>query len=141
MKAHEMTGKAGGVKDRLSMAAVAALCVAAAPSLSCATELVTNGSFENYTGTIGNGGKFDQISASLVLDGWTRDPNGSTVGLSTASDTVTWKNVANVKGDIACFFQKNASLSQTINVTEAGTYRVSFRYASRLNLYSSVDVA
>lgn len=138
MKAHEMTGKAGGVKDRLSMAAVAALCVAAAPSLSFATELVTNGSFERYTGRIGEGkigyvGLYDFLSSSLVLEGWKRDPKGGNVGLCTSSDTETLKNVAHVKGETACYFQKNASLSQRIKVPKKGTYRVSFRYASRLS--------
>lgn len=113
---------------------IGAAAVAVGTSLDAvAEELVTNDSFESYTGTIGNSGKYDNLSASLTLDGWTRDPNGGNVGLSTASDTTTWKNVANVKGNIACYFQKNASLSQTINVAEAGTYRVSFRYASRLS--------
>ena len=55
MKTHQMAAKAGGAKGRLSMAVVAALCVAAAPSLSFADELVTKGSFERYTGWIGAG--------------------------------------------------------------------------------------
>ena len=139
MKTHQMAAKAGGAKGRLSMAVVAALCLAAAPSLSFADELVTNGSFERYTGRIGAGrngydGLFDTLSASLVLDGWKKDSKAhGYVGLCTASDSEIWKNVANVKGETACFFQRNASLSQKIKVPKKGTYRVSFRYASRLN--------
>ena len=95
------------------------------------TELVTNGSFEEYTGTISQqSGKYENLSATFTLNDW--NPVGS-VGLSSTLDTTVWKNVANVKGNVACYFQKNSSLSQTINVTEAGTYRVSFRYASRLS--------
>ena len=138
MKTHQMAAKAGGAKGRLSMAVVAALCVAAAPSLSFADELVTNGSFERYTGRIGAGrngydGLFDTLSASLVLDGWKKDSKDGYVGLCTASDSEIWKKAENVKGDTVCFFQRNASLSQKIKVPKKGTYWVSFRYASRLN--------
>ena len=97
-------------------------------------DLVANGSFEDYTGTITrDGGKYESLSASLVLEGW--EPSigdGSNIGLSSASDTDIWKNVSNVKGDVACYFQRNCSLSQKITVTKPGLYWISFRYASRL---------
>ena len=109
---------------------VGAVIVGACLLSANGADLVTNGSFENYTGTIGNG-QYENLG-SVALEGWTKG-SGDPVGLCTSSDTTTWKNVANVKGDIACYFQKNSSLSQNITVTEAGTYRVSFRYASRLN--------
>ena len=113
---------------------VGAVIVGACLLSANGADLVTNGSFENYTGTIANG-QYENLG-SVALEGWTKG-SGDPVGLCTSSDTTTWKNVANVKGDIACYFQKNSSLSQKITVTEAGTYRVSFRYASRLrpNLY------
>lgn len=109
---------------------VGAVIVGACLLSANGADLVTNGSFEEYTGTIDNG-KY-QTLGSIVLNGWTKG-SGDNVGLSTQLDTSTWKDVANVKGNIACYFQKNASLSQTITVAEAGTYRVSFRYASRLS--------
>ena len=99
-----------------------------------AEELVINGSFERYEGSISrDGGKYENLSGSLVLEGW--EPSigdGSNIGLSSASDTDTWKNVSNVKGEIACYFQRNCSLSQKITVTKPGLYWISFRYASRL---------
>ena len=144
-KVAENTRKMGGGAFRVAKckvescfgfaSCILALCVAAAPSLSFATELVTNGSFERYTGRIGEGkigyvGLYDFLSSSLVLEGWKRDPKGGNVGLCTSSDTETLKNVAHVKGETACYFQKNASLSQRIKVPKKGTYWVSFRYAS-----------
>ena len=97
-------------------------------------ELVANGSFERYEGSISrDGGKYENLSASLVLEGW--EPSigdGSNIGLSSASDTDIWKNVSNVKGDVARYFQRNCSLSQKITVTKPGLYWISFRYASRL---------
>ena len=107
---------------------VGAVIVGACLLSANGADLVTNGSFENYTGTIANG-QYENLG-SVALEGWTKG-SGDPVGLCTSSDTTTWKNVANVKGDIACYFQKNSSLSQNITVTEAGTYRVSFRYAPR----------
>ncbi len=96
-------------------------------------ELVTNGSFEEYDGEITQqSGKYDILSDSLILTGWDKDISGGTIGLTTAADTSTWKNIARVKGEIACYFQKNCSLSQKINVSKAGVYWISFRYASRL---------
>lgn len=98
-------------------------------------ELVANGSFERYEGSISrDGGKYENLSGSLVLEGW--EPSigdGSNIGLSSASDTDIWKNVSNVKGDVACYFQRNCSLSQKITALEKGTYWVSFRYAGRPN--------
>ena len=110
---------------------VGAVIVGACLLSANGADLVTNGSFENYTGTTtldANGGK--PLSASLSLDNWEcTAPAGTAVGL--LKGTSAFKNVANVKGDIACYFQKNCSLSQNITVTEAGTYWVSFRYAPR----------
>ena len=107
---------------------VGAVIVGACLLSANGADLVTNGSFENYTGTIANG-KYGALSGSLSLENWTKVSGD--VGLCTSSDTSTFKGVANVKGDITCYFQKNSSLSQNITVTEAGTYWVSFRYAAR----------
>ena len=47
---------------------IGAAAVAVGTALdSVATELITNGSFETYTGTIGNSGKYDAFSASFTI--------------------------------------------------------------------------
>ena len=113
---------------------VGAVIVGACLLSANGADLVTNGSFENYTGTLSANAQL--LSASFSLDNWeytapSGAPSGTGVGLCTSSETAHFKNVANVKGEIACYFQKNCSLLQKITVTEAGTYWVSFRYAPR----------
>ncbi|MBQ3340656.1 MAG: hypothetical protein IJG84_02085, partial [Kiritimatiellae bacterium] len=108
--------------------------------LPCAAaNLVFNGSFESYTGSItANSGKFQYFSNNpnnfLMPDNWTEITLGST-GLSTASDG-TWKDSKEViDGNVVLFLQKNCSLSQSISIPEAGRYRIQFKYAARSQNY------
>lgn len=51
-------------------------------------DLVVNGSFENYTGTIPDNG-YAYVPDPIVLEGWTADVSeaGSNIGLSSTNDT------------------------------------------------------
>ena len=95
-----------------------------------ATELITNGSFDEYTGTITkNSGAWQAFDASFYCPGWTA--NGT--GISTEKDTSTWKNRSAPKGNNVCIFGNEKSMTQTFTVdaSSAGPCWVSFLYASR----------
>ena len=120
------------MKKLLTMIGAAAVAVGTAFD-AIATELVTNGSFETYTGTISkNSGMWQYLGDGISFDGWT---TAGGVGITTAADT-TWKGGL-ARGNYTCFLQNIGSLTNTFNVTESGTHQVSFVYAARSASYKN----
>ena len=130
------------MKKLLTMIGAAAVAVGTAFD-AIATELVTNGSFEEYTGTITkNSGVWQAFDASFYCPGWTA--NGT--GISTEKDTSTWKDRSAPKGNNVCIFGNEKSMTQTFTVdaSSAGPCWVSFLYASRpsypnTHIYVAID--
>ncbi len=87
--------------------------------------LITNGSFENYTGTL-NGSGWAHLGAAAI-DGWTGDPNVEIQTQPTLGITPQ-DGLAYVELDTS----RNASLSQTVTL-DAGRYEFSFYYRPRVN--------
>jgi len=117
------------MKKLLTMIGAAAVAVGTALDAN-ATELVTNGSFEELTGTVTkNSGAWQAFDASFYCPGWTA--NGT--GISTEKDTSTWKDRSAPKGNNVCIFGSNKSMSQTFTVdaVSAGPCWISFLYAAR----------
>ena len=95
-----------------------------------ATELVTNGSFEEYTGSIG--GTYSNASDSLYANGW----NGISYGLSTSgSPFLDGAGGSPSDGSVAIHFNGLKEISQDIEVPEDGIYEISFAYAPRDKTY------
>jgi len=92
------------------------------------TELVTNGSFENYTGTPKNTSWGYYGDNSLAGTSWTYSGGTGISQLNT-----TWvANAALPNGNWACFIQsEKRSLSQNVTVPEDGTYHLAFSFAMR----------
>ena len=118
------------MKKLLTMIGAAVVVAVGTAFDAIATELVTNGSFEEYTGTITkNSGVWQAFDASFYCPGWTA--NGT--GISTEKDTSTWKDRSAPKGNNVCIFGSNKSMSQTFTVdaVSAGPCWISFLYAAR----------
>ena len=109
-------------------AAVSAAVAASASFQLTATELITNGGFEECEEGCTPPAQFENLSASLKLSGWTW---GGSVGMSKSYSNCPWLRVGTLNGDYALYFQKIASITQTIDVVEAGTYVASFGYIAR----------
>jgi len=90
-----------------------------------AAELITNGGFDECEEGCTPPVQYANLSASLKLSGWTW---GGSVGMSKSYSNCPWLRVGTLNGDYAIYFQKIASITQTIDVVEAGTYVVSFGY-------------
>ena len=90
----------------------------------CGTELISNGSFEEYTGTITkNSGTWQAFDASFYCPGWTA--NGT--GISTEKDTSTWKDRSAPKGNNVCIFGNEKSMTQTFTVDASSAGPCCFR--------------
>ena len=130
------------MKQKLTMIGVTAIAVGTVLD-AVATELITNGSFEELTGTVTeNSGVWQAFTASFYCPGWTA--NGT--GISTEKDTRTWKNRSAPKGNNVCIFGNEKSMTQTFTVdaSSAGLCWVSFLYASRpsypnTHIYVAID--
>lgn len=72
-----------------------------------------------------SGGAWDYLNGDGVTNGWTITSGGI------ASQGSPWFSATPPSGDQAAFLQNNASMSQTITVTTASTYFVSFYAANR----------
>ena len=109
--------------------------VAGGGQLSLVTEtlpnLIVNGSFE------ADGKKtFNQLNPQ----GWQYDPTpqtgsgaGTSSGIQANKGTVTSDGPWTTYGDCTAYIRRNTSLSQTVNVSETGTYGLSFVLAHRKN--------
>ena len=122
-----MAANAGGTKGRLSMAVVAALCVAAAPSLSFADELVTNCGFEGCLGAMPTT-HFAGADKFHNFDGW----DGTSYGLSEAgSPFLEAGSGSPFEGSTAAHFMGLQEISQKVEIPVSGAYEISFAYAPR----------
>ena len=109
-------------------AAVSAAVAASASFQLTAAELITNGGFDECEEGCTPPAQYANLSASLKLSGWTW---GGSVGMSKSYSNCPWLRVGTLNGDYAIYFQKIASITQTIDVVEAGTYVASFGYIAR----------
>ena len=103
-------------------------------SVDADPELVANGGFESYTGTLGYKNTWNYVSASggAVPTDWNCEDCKDLVGLA-KTDPMWWISSAVPEGVLGLFFQSDSRVWQTVNVPEAGRYRVSFYYAARKN--------
>ena len=91
-----------------------------------AAELITNGGFESYTGTIPSA-HYGNASESLYVHGWE-----GTYGLSSASSPfLEGGSGSPYEGSVAVHFNGVKEISQQVNVADAGLYEISFAYAPR----------
>ena len=116
------------MKNQTWKAVVSAAVAASASFQLTAAELITNGGFDECEEGCTPPAQFQNLSASLKLSGWTW---GGSVGMSKSYSNCPWLRVGTLNGDYAIYFQKIASITQTIDVVEAGTYVASFGYIAR----------
>ena len=109
-------------------AAVSAAIAASACFQLTAVELITNGGFEECEEGCTPPAQCQNLSDSLRLSGWTW---GGNVGMTKSYSSCPWLRVGTLNGDYALYFQKNSSITQTIDVVDAGAYVVSFGYIAR----------
>ena len=93
-----------------------------------AVELITNGGFEACEEGCTPPAQCQNLSDSLRLTGWTW---GGNVGMTKSYSSCPWLRVGTLNGDYALYFQKNSSITQTIDVVDAGAYVASFGYIAR----------
>lgn len=86
------------------------------------SELVANGGFEDCTLS----SAWSYMSATVNAAGWSYQ--GAT-GLT--RENGTWKSFAAPEGSVACFLQSDCSIYRSVDVPEAGTYRMTFFYGAR----------
>ena len=96
--------------------------------------ILLNGSFESYVAGTNDAFTNTQLHAGMSA---TRHPNNwsytSGAGLCASGDD-PFLGKGNVPdGSIAVYLQNSGAISQSVTVTDAGTYEISFRYASRPN--------
>ena len=98
--------------------------------------LVQNGSFEQYTGSMQNHGRlYLNGTESGTMPGWTYTPNSTTkdygYGLGSPSGEFV-KNCGPIDGTYALFIQRAGSVSQTVTgLTPGEYYTYSFAYDAR----------
>ena len=126
---------------KLLMMIGAAAVAAVMPNMAKADNpsILSNGSFESCTlrssDTFPNadaGSRHVGLDGSRSVNNWSHSSSGA--GLCASGDTpfLGGNNVSD--GSIAVYLQNDgSSISQSVTVTDAGTYEVSFRYASRPN--------
>lgn len=116
----------------LAIVAVVSVMTSAAVS---AEELIANGSFESYTGTVSeHNGDWESLSKNnFTLSGWTcgwASSNGD-VGLTKASGVWLKSGIVMFEGEYALYMQKVSSITQTIDVATAGRHEISFGFVAR----------
>ena len=92
-------------------------------------ELVANGGFEDCTLS----GNWSYMSATVNAAGWIYQGPAANSCPGLTRENGIWKKVAAPEGAIACFLQNDCRIYQTLNVPEAGTYRMTFFYGARDN--------
>jgi len=92
-------------------------------------EQVANGGFEDCTLS----GNWSYMNATVNAAGWSYQGPAANNGPGLTRENGTWKRVAAPEGSVACFLQNNCSIYQTLGVSEAGTYRMTFFYGARDN--------
>ena len=90
--------------------------------------LLTNGTFDEGTVTQNSGSWSYMTGEGFVNPGWTCTGG---IGLSVGNNT--WVNGALAVRKYTLYCQKAGTFEQTFNVEEAGTYRLSFAYAGRVD--------
>jgi len=101
-----------------------------------AVNLVQNGSFEQYTGSMQNHGYlYKNGTEYATLPGWTYTPNGTTTdygfGIGQTSGEFV-KNCGPIDGTYALFMQRPGTMSQTVTgLTPGEYYTYSFSYDAR----------
>lgn len=104
----------------------------AVSSSAAGENLIVNGSFEEEpTKTLAN---YEYVTSADSVPGWTFVANSS--GIPSVGNAVsTWyKNAAIPDGKRIAFIQSSnnkKSISQMVNIAEAGVYELSFWYAAR----------
>ena len=120
---------------------MAAIMVAASATLAALADnqsILLNGSFESYVA--GANDAFTNTQLHAGMNG-TRHPNNwaytGNAGLCASGDDPFLGGGDVPDGVIAVYLQNSGTISQPITVTDAGTYEVSFRYASRGGIYTN----
>lgn len=132
---------------KLSLLAAAGAILAVAPA-SAATNLLTNGSFENYSGgATSNGTTYGTSSSPLTITGWTVTKSAgasntgdgvsiqSIPGTTRFGNPATADNATSISSDAAgthaaYFYDDTATetLSQSVSLTAGQTYSIGFDY-------------
>ena len=118
-----------------TLAVVSVFCIATASSQLWADNpsILSNGSFESYT--LRGSDTFPDTQKHLGLDGtrsvlnWTHSSSGAGICASGDSPFLGGGDVPD--GSAAVYLQNSGTISQSVTITDAGTYEVSFRYAGR----------
>ncbi len=114
---------------------LAAAALIAAPALASASNLLTNGGFDDVGfPLLGYGGSYAYVGTypadPAALAGWT----GSFPIL--ASDSAPWGSTPNGAGDLFHVgLQSQSHIAQSIDLASAGTYTLSWYDAARSNLW------
>jgi len=113
------------MKKLLTMIGVAAAVAVGTALDAIATELVTNGGFEDYTGAIPSS-HYISTSASLYANGWS-----GAYGLSEAGSAYFDSSVSPFEGSVSVHFNGSKEIYQSVDFPEDGLYEISFAYAPR----------
>lgn len=117
---------------RVALVATAVCAVfAPLPSLADAVNLVANGSFESYEGTMPSSNGYGQIPDVLQLNDWDYECYSSDCHIGLAGAGKTWVTSDLPDGAVGLYFQRNALIRQEIVAPETGSYLVSFMYSKR----------
>ena len=73
------------------------------------------------------------MSATVNAAGWIYQGPAANSCPGLTRENGIWKKVAAPEGTVACFLQNDCRIYQTLNVPEAGTYRMTFFYGARDN--------
>lgn len=123
----KLTGRAAILAAAIAVSAAIPMVVSAENA-----SILLNGSFESYVA--GNNDAFTNTQLHAGMSA-TRHPNNwsytSGAGLCASGDDPFLGGGDVPDGSIAVYLQNSGSISQPVTVTDAGTYEVSFRYASR----------
>ena len=116
---------------RVALVATAVCAVfAPLPSLADAVNLVSNGSFESYEGTMSSSG-WGKIPDTLQLNDWDWECVSGDGNIGLAKAGKTWVTSDLPDGDVGLYFQHNVLIRQEIVAPETGSYLVSFMYSRR----------